>query len=200
MDNIIAQKRCTKCGEIKSLDCFSKNSGAKDGKLSYCRICNRTRVLRWQKENKELVNKKIREWSKKNPDKRRIYYRRWLINNKEVARMLSKKWGDAHREKRRASVMSWQKSHPEKRRINEQNRRCLKNNNGGAVTEMEWKDLKIKYGNKCLSCGRTDTKLTMDHVNPLSLGGKHEIENIQCLCGSCNSKKGTKHIDYRPFR
>jgi 5-methylcytosine-specific restriction endonuclease McrA len=39
--------------------------------------------------------------------------------------------------------------------------------------------------------------LTRDHVVPLKHGGLNTIENIQPLCGSCNSRKHLKHIDYR---
>lgn len=51
-------------------------------------------------------------------------------------------------------------------------------------------------GYKCLCCG-TQKKLRCDHVLPESLGGPMDASNMQTLCESCNSKKGTKHIDYR---
>lgn len=38
---------------------------------------------------------------------------------------------------------------------------------------------------------------TLDHIVPHSLGGSHELTNLQILCLSCNSKKGQKTIDYR---
>ena len=53
-----------------------------------------------------------------------------------------------------------------------------------------------KYGNRCLCCGSYE-KISLDHVIPISKGGKDEIENLQPLCKSCNSKKGIKTIDYR---
>lgn len=32
----------------------------------------------------------------------------------------------------------------------------------------------------------------IDHVVPLSRGGTHDYDNLQCLCKSCNSSKGAK--------
>ena len=43
----------------------------------------------------------------------------------------------------------------------------------------------------CLHCGvRRD--LTIDHVYPEALGGSTNLENLQTLCRSCNSRKGTR--------
>jgi hypothetical protein len=40
----------------------------------------------------------------------------------------------------------------------------------------------------CKTCG-TDQDLVVDHVIPLSLGGTNEDDNLQTLCGTCNTKK-----------
>jgi 5-methylcytosine-specific restriction endonuclease McrA len=61
----------------------------------------------------------------------------------------------------------------------------------GSHTLQQWKDLKEKHGNKCVSCGLKKT-LTKDHIVPLSKGGTDYIENIQPLCKNCNSKKHNK--------
>lgn len=63
-------------------------------------------------------------------------------------------------------------------------------------TQDEWIALCNRYDNKCLCCGSLDD-LTIDHVHPVSRGGRNSIDNIQPLCRSCNSAKGTKHTDYR---
>lgn len=46
-------------------------------------------------------------------------------------------------------------------------------------------------GYECKHCG-TKENLTVDHIVPESKGGSHELDNLQTLCGSCNSKKGVK--------
>lgn len=46
-------------------------------------------------------------------------------------------------------------------------------------------------GYRCLFCGST-TRLTMDHVIPEAKGGPTTFENLQVLCGSCNSRKGVR--------
>tara|TARA_R110002020_G_scaffold62613_1_gene167325 strand:+ start:4059 stop:4460 length:402 start_codon:yes stop_codon:yes gene_type:complete len=42
---------------------------------------------------------------------------------------------------------------------------------------------------RCRACG-THLNLTVDHIQPVSAGGGDELDNLQTLCRSCNSKKG----------
>lgn len=44
-------------------------------------------------------------------------------------------------------------------------------------------------GFQCRICGSHDD-LTLDHIVPLSRGGRNEPSNLQALCRSCNSRKG----------
>jgi hypothetical protein len=68
---------------------------------------------------------------------------------------------------------------------------------GTAYTRFDWQRYLDLFGDRCLACGQKPEKLTADHVVPLAKGGTNTIENIQGLCQSCNSSKGTKAIDYR---
>lgn len=47
----------------------------------------------------------------------------------------------------------------------------------------------------CLRCG-VQTDLTIDHIQPVDQGGSDDPENLQTLCRSCNSSKGTKTIGF----
>ncbi len=46
-------------------------------------------------------------------------------------------------------------------------------------------------GYVCKICGATK-KLTVDHIIPVTKGGKNTLENCQLLCKSCNSRKGAR--------
>lgn len=44
---------------------------------------------------------------------------------------------------------------------------------------------------RCVSCGG-HKDLCCDHIYPESKGGETTFENLQTMCRTCNSKKGTK--------
>ena len=51
-------------------------------------------------------------------------------------------------------------------------------------------------GNRCLKCGSSND-LSIDHIVPLSKGGDNDTNNLQTLCKTCNSSKGSSSKDYR---
>ena len=66
----------------------------------------------------------------------------------------------------------------------------------GKHTDAEWEAKKNEYDNKCAYCGKKNTKLTKDHIVPVSLGGNGDIGNIVPACQSCNSRKNTRNAEY----
>lgn len=49
---------------------------------------------------------------------------------------------------------------------------------------------------RCTICGRTaedGVKLHVDHIKPISKGGKTELNNLRTLCDSCNLGKGNEY-------
>ncbi len=83
--------------------------------------------------------------------------------------------------------------------LNEHRRRAQKVAAGGFFTQEEWLELCERFGNRCPACGEGGS-LTIDHIVPIVLGGPSWIWNIQPLCRSCNSAKGRRTTEYRPWR
>lgn len=47
----------------------------------------------------------------------------------------------------------------------------------------------------CQYCGKHQLNLTIDHVIPRHLGGKHIWTNLVTACSSCNHRKGGRKVD-----
>ena len=182
MNNIITEKACTKCKEIKPLSEFWKEKGTKDGFKCWCKSCRNKLARKWRTKNKDRINKELRDWYKSNPGKNKEYHDKWIVDNVEKTKENSKRYKSNNKDKVRE---------------NDRNRRARIKKSKGIITKEEWSAVLEKHGNKCLCCGRTDVKMTMDHVKPIFIGGSHTVDNVQPLCLSCNSKKHIKHIDYR---
>lgn len=46
---------------------------------------------------------------------------------------------------------------------------------------------------RCRGCGSRDN-LRADHIIPESQRGPTELSNLQTLCATCNSRKGSRHV------
>ena len=62
------------------------------------------------------------------------------------------------------------------------------------------KELHTKQGGKCMYCGRKPAKdlMDIDHKNPIKprspnvKSGSNNMQNLQLLCRTCNTRKGNK--------
>lgn len=54
------------------------------------------------------------------------------------------------------------------------------------------KNVFIRDGMICVYCGIKSRRLTIDHVYPVSMGGKTNFENCVAACKPCNNKKGRR--------
>jgi 5-methylcytosine-specific restriction endonuclease McrA len=147
------------------------------------------------KASRDVSNRK---WRSEHLEKAKESQRRhWAIHKDEInAKIRADRL--ANPEKYRAWDRKNKHSHPDVVAAATSRRRARKRGNGGSHTAEEWNRLKSMYGNQCLACGKTEVELTRDHVTPLTRGGSDNINNIQPLCRSCNCRKRTAEIDYRP--
>lgn len=50
-------------------------------------------------------------------------------------------------------------------------------------------------GNECVYCSAT-TLLEVDHLQPVTLGGTNDLDNLVTSCAKCNKKKGNRAVPF----
>lgn len=95
----------------------------------------------------------------------------------------------AERDRRIAYALQYALDNPDVGQRAKRKRKALLSGAGiFEVTERDWRRLKAQYGGRCAYCHEL-RPLTMDHVIPVSRGGRHSIGNLVPACGPCNSSK-----------
>ncbi len=217
-------KVCSHCSKLLCHQKFHTSSTrSKDGLRAECKVCrqayrqvHRETITIQEKRYKASHKEQIRESQKKryHANKKRLeparkeYWRnrgRYLQiahreQDIEAYRQKYRNYYDACPNRHKMRKAQYYKRHPEVLTVLEARRRARKVQAGGKFTKKQWQELKAFYNYTCLSCGKKEPyiKLCADHVIALACRGSNSIENIQPLCHSCNSRKHTQHIDYRP--
>lgn len=139
---------------------------------------------------------KDRQWRDSHADELTAYFRDYHEANRDRRLQQMAENYASDRESYRARERRWRAENPQAEAARRRRRRELLAAAEGDFSEEEWVHLRSTYGDCCLRCGSADG-ITPDHVVPLSHGGSNFITNIQPLCVSCNSAKGTHSTDYR---
>lgn len=109
-------KRCVKCKKVKSINEFTGDKRAFDGKQSRCKKCRNEDEKIRKANNPEEVRKSSREWRKNNQEKIRLDMKKRYNKNPEIAKKRAKKWAKSNPEKRQAIQLNWIVKNPEKRK------------------------------------------------------------------------------------
>ena len=165
-------KTCIKCGETKGFGEMKKDKRRLDGLTNICKVCN---------------NAGERTPEKAAAQKKR--YEKWMKENPKRSKEIKKKYADNNKEKIAKKKSKYYKNNPDKWRIYTAKRRAI-------VKEAETnyisnKEISTLYASPCFYCGETE-RITMEHLIPLSRGGRHSIGNLAPMCESCNKSKNDK--------
>lgn len=75
--------------------------------------------------------------------------------------------------------------------VTQRRRAAIAGTTDAPLTAAEWLAILKANRYRCYYC-KEKTKLTMDHVIPLSKGGEHRKENVVPACVPCNSRKNNR--------
>jgi len=172
-------------------DSYKRHFGESSKKSQVRYYANKEIIL--EKNRKAILKKRLA-----NPEawraKQREYQKRWLCKpgNKEKRHNQTSAWMRANRAKMNEAYKRWYiKNQATLRKTAHQRYELYGKSN---FSFEQWLEILDRFNYCCAYCSRSDVKLTMDHVIPLSRGGKHEAENIVPACKPCNSKKGNRPV------
>lgn len=182
---VVRSKTCSKCEQTKPAEDFPKRKTSKDGLHGWCRLCYRA-----------YYSAASRKWREENRERTRANRRRAYHANREKWLQWKRDWDTANRElvnerAREAQRRTYATPEGKARMLEHKHRRRAR---VGQVTPELRAYVQSLYSLPCSYCG-ADENITVDHVIPLSRGGKHEIENLVPACKSCNSSKHDKLLD-----
>lgn len=193
-------KRCRRCDVEKPLDDFPKRSRkhARDGRYSYCRSCSRLlareRMRKWRHTNPERAKAKAKVYNRRFRQARPTYHLEWYLRNiedeRERSRKSMRKSRTANPEAERERKRRYRLTHADVVRVRERERTYARRALQPYSPEMAALMAALVL-QPCTYCGTTEN-ITIDHVMPLSRGGKHEADNLAPACFSCNSSKSNR--------
>jgi 5-methylcytosine-specific restriction endonuclease McrA len=125
-------------------------------------------------------------------------------HKREIHRRASREWASRNRKgqygkvrndpERWAALLAagrkWAKDNPEKRATYTRNCRAKRRMAKGKHTQDDVVRILAAQKSKCAICKTpVRSKYHVDHIIPIARGGSNGPENIQILCGGCNTRK-----------
>ena len=163
-------KTCNKCKKEKPLNEFAENS---HNKKVRCLSCKNIARVNYYVSNKEKIQEYQKIYKEKNPKPK-----------KEGRPKLPSEYNSIRRKR-------YYYQHPEKQKAYTHTRRVK----GGKKLSPETINILIdESDNICFWCNEEIPQghLHIDHIYPVSKGGKNDTFNLVVSCRTCNLSKGSK--------
>lgn len=167
------RRQCLSCEEVKDLNEFSYEKTFN----TYRTTCKKCRA---KVETEKYLDPNFAEKRKSHTRSRR-----------DLDRALENERYRKDPEKKKASVLKHIRNNPDAHRQRRLKRRATQLENGVFIVSPS--EIQKILNSSCIFCGTTEN-ITVDHLIPLSRGGRHSIGNLAPSCKSCNSSKGTRTV------
>lgn len=185
----MSEKTCTKCGVLRPIEQFAKDSRNKSGYGAHCRECDRASSRQWYESNKVRHSEYTEDYYAKNRDKIVEYQKQYRKENVEQIREQKREYYLANKERLNARMAEYYERNREKIAAYQREYRAKRqeelrqksneryNNRDEYQKEAQRRSRKKCYqemrsqiltalGGKCYCCGLDDSPfLTIDHIN-----------------------------------
>lgn len=154
---------------------------------------NRARARAYAELHKEDLREKRAIYYAKNVDRLRAEARKYGAANKELKRLrdAAKRVDPEWQEKNKLWQVAWRKANIEICRAYTRNRSARRKAAAGTHTASDIRDIMRMQRSKCAYCKDSlRGGFHVDHIYPLSKGGRNDRANLQLTCATCNTSKG----------
>lgn len=188
-------KRCTKCNIEKPTSEFSKDKQKKDGLRSSCKACKKAYDKAYVENNKEKKYASNKAWNETNPNYKAAYDKK---RRKKLRDEINRKKREYYHNGGKEVEKAWRKLNNEK--VNEYARNAKSKRRelekSSTITYSKFSKWTKTQPKVCKYCGEDcSSNYHVDHVIPLSKGGKHDLSNLTIACQTCNISKGNKSLE-----
>ena len=138
----------------------------------------RERNLRWREKNRARKTAQQRAYRERHKESNR---------SRDAVRRRKRYW--ANPEKMRAKARAEAKANPLRATLGTQTRRAALYAVPRTLTRGQWLEVVEIFDSRCAYCLERLERPTIDHIEPISKGGHHSVENVVPACRHCNSSK-----------
>jgi 5-methylcytosine-specific restriction endonuclease McrA len=150
-------------------------------------------------ENRARDAARSKAWREANPEKVKANNDRWNTKEtrdryKETQRRCGAEHYRANRERKAETTAAWRAENRDRVNEYQRRRRARKMGSDPDLTTTEWLEILEEFDHCCAYCQARDVSLEIEHVTPISRGGRHTRANVVPACRSCNARKGAKTL------
>ena len=189
-------KICSNCGIEKELEEFSNRKTSKDGKRSWCKVCDKL----YREANRDTILPYLRDYHHKNKEKSNKNREVYRKNHSEQENSRHREWSNktgkskeyAHRfcidnpDRRREICHKYYINNKPKFLHNDAKRRSRLLNQ--IPPDVRWDKIKMYYQ----VSEYLGSDWEVDHIVPVSNGGFHHQDNLHIVLKTENRQKGNK--------
>lgn len=157
------------------------------------RAARRAASARYRETHREKVRQAADRYREENRETLRAKAREYVAINAETVQARTAAWRLANPDRARRYAAQWAKKNPDLVIAKAHRRRARVAGSDPDLTDEQWQDILYEFGHACAYC-QSRGPLEVEHMTPISRGGRHTKANIVPACRSCNARKGTRTL------
>lgn len=169
--------------------CGTTSAYSRGCRCDECRAAQRLAGQKYRETHREQEDARVARWRAENPDRVKANGKAWKEANRDKVRDINLAWYHRQMEKDPESVRQYRRewAKTDKGRLAN---RLARHARRGAVSDKDYVEILLR--DPCSYCGSVGGEI--DHIDPISLGGTGEWDNLTSACRVCNARKNDQPL------